>query len=75
MGARPARLLGAQPAQAQLKIAALETLDPRELQKRANREYGLDRYESVDYRLVEEAGGRVSDFSNDKLYIVMSYQL
>ena len=27
-------------------------LDPHELQRRANREYGLDRFESVDYRLV-----------------------
>jgi NTE family protein len=35
---------------------AQKPLDPRELQKRANREYGLDQYESVDYRLVEEAG-------------------
>jgi NTE family protein len=29
-------------------------LDPRELQRRANREYGLDRYESVDYRIVRQ---------------------
>jgi NTE family protein len=31
-------------------------LDVRELQHRANREYGLDRYEAVDYRLVQEGG-------------------
>jgi NTE family protein len=29
-------------------------LDVRELQHRANREYGLDRYEAVDYRLVQD---------------------
>jgi NTE family protein len=31
---------------------AQKPLDPHELQRRANREYGLDRYEAVDYRLV-----------------------
>jgi NTE family protein len=31
---------------------ARKPLDPHELQRRANREYGLDRYEAVDYRLV-----------------------
>jgi NTE family protein len=31
---------------------AQKPLDPHKLQRRANREYGLDRYEAVDYRLV-----------------------
>ena len=32
--------------------------DPQELQRRANRQYGLNRYESVDYRLVREGDRR-----------------
>ncbi len=32
--------------------------DPQELQRRANRQYGLNRYESVDYQLVREGERR-----------------